>query len=119
MRFPRTRLATDWHADESRLRGIVRRVLTRGLPEANPDYRLDLVRECWVEFDADGMPNREIGLGEDGSPVLAGPDDRNYGFWLDTIMRFDNFTGEQVDAAEFEDMWRLWLDSSGRGTTTA
>lgn len=119
MQFLRTRLATDWPAEESVLRETVRKVLTRILPEANPDYRVDLVREWWIEFDADGEPGREIGLGDDGSPVLAGPDDRNYGFWMDTNMRFEDFTGEELDAEDFENMWRRWLEAHGGGAATA
>ena len=37
---------------------------------------------------------------------MAGPDDRNYGFWLDTNMKLKDFTGEPIEADEFELLWR-------------
>jgi hypothetical protein len=84
------------------------RLLLWFIPEANPDYRgkLHLVHEWFIEFDDEGQPWREIGININGRPVLAGPDDRNYGFWLDTNMTLKDFSGEPVDAAEFERLWR-------------
>jgi hypothetical protein len=119
MRFLRTALATDWPARESRMRGLVRWLLTRVIPEANPDYALHQVREWLVEFDDEGLPGREVGLGSDGQPVLAGPDDRNYGFWLDTNMRFEDFTGTEIDASVFEAAWRRWMDGPRLRTSSA
>ena len=74
---------------------------------ANPDYRprLHLVREWFVEIGDDSLPWREIGLNGAGEPVLAGPDDRNYGFWLDTNMTLAEFSGEPISQEEFEAVW--------------
>jgi hypothetical protein len=119
MRFLRTRLATDWPADKSRTRQLVRWALTRVIPDANPDYTFDKVRQWLVEFDDDGLPVREVGLDGAVAPVLAGPDDRNYGFWLDSNMRFEDFTGEEVDAAVFEDAWQRWQQGPGFSTSPA
>lgn len=82
--------------------------MTRLLPDANPDYRLDQVRAWLIEFDEEGLPGREIGLDGKGAAVLAGPDERNYGFWLDTNMKWDDFEGEPVTAEAFESAWRRW-----------
>ena len=75
--------------------------------DANPDYspRLHLVREWFVEIGDDSLPWREIGLNGAGEPVLAGPDDRNYGFWLDTNMTLADFVGEPITREQFEDVW--------------
>lgn len=77
------------------------------VPIANPDLdpKLHLVKEWFVEFDEDGHPGREIALGIDGQPVYAGPDDRNYGFWLDTDMTFSNFEGDAISAEQFDKKW--------------
>lgn len=109
LRYLRTKLATDW-TTESRAVRVARWLLTRVIPEANPDYRFDEVREWLVEFDDDGRPCREIGLDGGGGVVLAGPDERNHGFWLDTDMRFEDFGGEEIDAAGFEEVWGRWLE---------
>jgi len=79
---------------------------------ANPDYRprLHLVREWFVEIGDDSLPWREIGLNGAGEPVLAGPDDRNYGFWLDTNMTLADFVGEPVTREQFEDVWSDFWD---------
>ncbi len=80
MRFIRTRLATDWpEPSNSLFAKILRRV------SANPDYESHFhqVAEWLVEFDDEGNPGREVGLNETGPPVLAGPDEKNYRFWLE------------------------------------
>ena len=106
MRHLRTKLATEGGADPSAVQKVLRWALTRVLPDANPDYRFDLLHEWLVEFDDEGLPGREVGLGADGEPVFSGPNDRNYGFWLDTHMTIDDFEGEPVDAEVFEVAWR-------------
>src|SRR5687768_2350812 len=100
MPFLRTKLATDWPKDLGQSTGerIIRGLLWF-VPEANPDYngKMHLVHEWLIEFDAEGDPSREIGVDAAGKPVLAGPDARNFGFWLDTNMQFKDFSdGESV-----------------------
>ena len=52
------------------------RLLRRILPAANPDFE-DLFEEVsywYVEYDTVGKyTNREVGLGEDGSPLTIAP----------------------------------------------
>lgn len=110
MRYLRTELATDFQTEprgpSNGTIGISWFVASsfRHL-DANPDYQLPEVRSWLIEFDDDGMPDREIGLNEHGEPVLAGPDDRNYGFWLDTNMKLADFTGYEISAEYFESCW--------------
>ena len=83
--------------------------------DASPDYDLDPVAEWLIEIDEDGLPFREIGLGVDGEPVLAGPDSRNYGFWLDTNMTHADFEdAEPIEESEFESIWDAWYAEPGR-----
>jgi hypothetical protein len=74
LRVLRTKLATDFQQEKKS--GFIKSVLHR--LDSNPDYQLHLVREWLVEFDNDDLPFREIGLGDNGQSVLAGPNDRNY-----------------------------------------
>ncbi len=39
--------------------------------------------------------------------MFAGPDKTNYGFWLDTNMKYEDFEGEPIDKDEFERYWSL------------
>ena len=75
---------------------------------SNPDYdeKLHLVCIWYIEFE-DFIPRREIGVELSAQPVLLGPDTSNYGFWLDTNMTYDDFSGELVSKDEFEEMWAL------------
>ena len=109
--YLRTNLATDWpenpaaSVSEKIIRGILWFV-----PEANPDYtaKMHLVKEWLIEFDDEGSPSREIGISKTGGPVLAGPDSRNYGFWLDTNMQLKDFSeGEIVSKDHFEKVWAI------------
>ena len=110
--YLRTKQGTSWG---KRARpSLLARIALFLLPSANPDYegKRHLVREWLIEFDEQGHPWREIGLDADGKPLLAGPDRRNYGFWLDTNMRIADFHGESITAEEFE---RLWQAAGPRG----
>jgi hypothetical protein len=110
--YRRTTLSTDWPA-VTRPKRLLARVADRILPKSNPGYdaKMHLVREWLIEFDEEGNPWREIGVGADGKPVLAGPDGQNYGFWLDTNMKIADFLGEAITVEEFE---RLWQESGAR-----
>src|SRR3974390_2210684 len=109
MQYLRTKLATDWPEDLGR--SISERII-RGIrwfiPEANPDYKakMYLVKEWLNEFDDEGNPWREIGVDREGKPVLAGPDAKNYGFWLDTHMHFNDFNDREIVSEDiFEKIW--------------
>lgn len=107
MRYLRPRLATDFQKEKHS--GLFTRIIDRLDP--NPDYQYQLVREWLIEFGDDDLPFPEIGLNENGRPIFTGPDDRNYGFWLDTNMKYDGFKGEVVSPEIFE---ALWVESHGR-----
>ena len=74
---------------------------------SNPSYdKLHLVAVWYIEF-IDGEPWREVGFDLAGKPVVSGPDAINYGFWLDTNMTLDDFSGESIPKEEFESVWLL------------
>ncbi|MCP4976353.1 MAG: hypothetical protein GY931_09355 [Maribacter sp.] len=108
MLFLRTKQATDWPSDNQSKGEKIIRGLLFFIPTANPGYdgKMHLVKEWLVEFNSDGLPNREIGMNSNGDPVIAGPDNDNYGFWLDTNMELSDFIGEEVLQEEFEQLWK-------------
>ena len=105
MRYLRTTDSTNHQPSSLAVR--IARALLFFIPVANPDYeaKVHLVRAWLVEFDDEGWPDREIGLDATGSPVVAGPNKRNYGFWLDTNMKFGEFTGSAIEEEQFETLW--------------
>ncbi len=110
-KYLRTKLATEWpekSADASLATRLWRKFELKIL--SNPTYhtRMHLVKEWLIEFDGE-KPGREIGLGEDGKPVLAGPTTVDYGFWLDTNMHYSDFKGTPLKQSEFI---RYWVDSA-------
>ncbi|MCH9693469.1 MAG: hypothetical protein K0U72_03075 [Gammaproteobacteria bacterium] len=106
MNYLRTTLATDWTEGQAP-EGMFVRLLKTFVPEANPGYdnKMHLIREWYLEFDTDENPWREIGLDARGAPVIAGPSNNDYGFWLDTNMKRDDFEGDPITQAEFEQKW--------------
>jgi hypothetical protein len=109
MRYLSTKLGTGF--DGERHPTVAERALNRLNP--NPDYDLSLVHEWFLEFDDDDAPFRELGLDSSGAPVLAGPNDGNYGFWLDTNMRYSDFDGTAISAHQFELKWKAWAKNDG------
>ena len=102
MPFIRTTQGTDWVKPSGWLARLISSIDT-----ANPSYRgrYHLVRAWVIEFDERGVPYREVGLDSNGSPVLAGPRQRDYGFWLDTGMHYGDFVGDPVTQEDFETLW--------------
>ena len=102
-------MATGWSRTDDTFTAKVAHFVVRFLPASNPDYKdlLPSINEWLVEFTKDGLPCREIGLNSNGDPILCGPDKRNYGYWLDTNMKENNFVGESIAESEFERLWLL------------
>ena len=102
MRYLRTVLATHFPEPSNWWQRLM------STDTANPSYRAQYHRiRCWlIEFDDDGHPWREIGLDAQDSVVVAGPSKTDYGFWLDTNMRYADFVGEPVTQEYFEQVWK-------------
>ena len=110
MKYISTTMATDWPEKEPWKSKVLKTILFF-IPKANPGYepKMHLVKKWLIEFEEeDGklLPWREIGMDSNGTPVFAGPDKKNYGFWLDTNMKFEEFEGETIDKDEFERVWK-------------
>lgn len=60
---------------------------------ANPDFddKIEDVTLWFIEYDdvVNHIANREIGFAKDGRIIVKMPDDRNYGYWLDTNCELD------------------------------
>ncbi|WP_298538056.1 hypothetical protein [uncultured Algibacter sp.] len=111
MKYLKTKFATDWPEGKSWKEKLLNRILFF-IPRTNPDYedKMYLVKSWLIEFletNGELLPRREIALDENENPIFAGPDKRNYGFWLDTNMTFENFEGELINKTEFERHWEL------------
>ena len=107
MKYIRTDLATDWPEKERWKDRLIRMALFF-IPEANPSYRKRMheIKEWLIEFDEEGNPWREIGVGSNGEAIVAGPSETDYGFWCDTHMTYNDFPKENIEKNEFEELWR-------------
>ena len=82
-------------------------------PSSNPDYddKLEDVEQWYIEYDDSNYDEvlREIGLNANNEVIVKMPDDRNYGFWLDTDMKLEDFKEsfyiEMITETEFNDLW--------------
>jgi hypothetical protein len=83
------------------------RLLTSVIPLANPDFTgiYPNVKSWWVEIDAGGVPQRELGFDAFGEAIVAGPIGQNMGFWTDSHMVFDAVEHEVVPNDVFESAW--------------
>jgi len=111
MKYLKTKKATDWPKEKNWKEKLITIILFF-IPRANPDYenRMYLVKSWLIEFlenDGELLPWREIALDENGNPIFAGPDKRNYGFWQETKMKYEDFEGNLIDKNEFERLWKM------------
>jgi hypothetical protein len=108
VQFIRTTKATNWKKPIPTISERITKLFLSIVPRANPGYesKLHLVHEWLIEFDDEGLPNREIGITKKGEPVIAGPSEKNYGFWLDTNMSIADFCGDPLTEYEFETTWK-------------
>ena len=52
------------------------------------------------------MPYREIGLDKNNEPIFSGPNEKDYGFWLDTNMDINDFKNvEEITQEYFNETW--------------
>ena len=103
-----TNLATDWQEDELVV-GPLLKLLHRLTPDANPGYqgRMHLIDRWLIEVEAAGQLGREVGLTKENEIAVAGPSDRDYGFWCDTNMTETDLAGQEISPTEFERYWKL------------
>ncbi len=83
------------------------------IPAANPDFEgiHDNVRKWWVEIDAAGVPQRELGFDAVGEAIWAGPFGRNYAYWTDEDMVFEAAKHKVVPKDEFDSAWSAFVAS--------
>ncbi|MCF6318931.1 MAG: hypothetical protein L3J83_06595 [Proteobacteria bacterium] len=106
VKFLRITIGTEFKQKKSVLIRFIK-LLLFFVPVANPDYesKIHLVKEWLIEFDENDQPFREIGINKDGDVVISGPNERDYGYWLDTNMRYSDFKGTPVSKKKFEALW--------------
>jgi hypothetical protein len=82
-------------------------------PAANPNFESTHgnVRKWWVEIDAAGVPQRELGFDARGEPIRAGPFGRNMGYWTDSNMLFEVDKYRAVPSDEFDSAWSAFKAS--------
>ena len=88
MNYGSTTQATDFAPDDWKVRLF--RAALWFIPRANPDFEplFVHVRRWLVEVDDSGRVQREVALGNDGAPLFAAPNERNFGFWTDSAKAF-------------------------------
>lgn len=113
MHYYSTTLATNIPEPDWRTRLFV--LLFFFVPRANPDFEplFPRVRRWFVEVDETGNSTRELGLDEQGTPITAGPWERNFGFWTDSPGPFPTDSAEQLSQAKFEQAWASFAGSRG------
>jgi len=103
--YLKTKIATDWGTPKPD--GVLVKLMRRFVPEANPSYRdkMQLIDMWYIEFDEQGLPNREVGVDSNGIPVVAGPSSTDFGYWLDANVTDVDLDGVEIEEQEFEALW--------------
>ena len=94
------------------LKTVVRKFLFAILPKANPDFenKIELVNFWYLEFeDENQIPVREIGVNAKNEVVLKMPFKKNYGYWTDNLLKYDDFNRLfKITKIEEETFKKLW-----------
>jgi hypothetical protein len=96
--------------------GIVKTILERLLPQANPDFERSYqeVVDWWFELDDKNVVHREVAFNASGRAIAAGPLGENYGIFTDLDSAPEGL-GPEVDASTFEQRWQevrdRWFES--------
>lgn len=108
-------MGTNWPARDPWQVRVIRTVLFF-VPSAHPDWdgKLHLIREWWIEFDENGLATREMGISEEGVPIVSAPDGRNYGFWTDSGTCIEDLELERTHSLAAADFLAAWAKSPSR-----
>jgi hypothetical protein len=114
MRYYSTTLATNLRPADWRMKLVY--TLLWFIPRSNPDFEVHFsrVRRWYVEVDDSGLPSRELGIDERGTPITAGPWERNFGFWTDSGEPLPAERTEEIAKDVFEAMWERFADSEAQ-----
>lgn len=118
IQFQAPKSATKTEDENSLKRSIknfATNILTKVFPTANPDFenKIDDVEYWLVECDkVSGIPQREIGLDQQGRVIMKMPFKDNYGYWTDNNLLLDNFKEHfkvsEITKEVFEQQWKLF-----------
>jgi hypothetical protein len=114
MRYYSTTLATNLRPADWRMKLVS--TLLWFIPRSNPDFEIHFsrVRRWYLEVDDSGLPSRELGVDERGTPITAGPWERNSGFWTDFGEPLPVERTEEIAKDVFEAMWDRFTDLQAR-----
>jgi|RhiMethySRZTD1v2_1073278.scaffolds.fasta_scaffold2868698_2 hypothetical protein len=109
MRYFSTTLGTNLKPADWRMKLVY--ALLWFIPRSNPDFEVHFssIRRWYIEVDDSELPVREIGLDDNGTPITAGPWERNFGFWTDSGEPLPKDRLEEIDSAEFETVWQRFV----------
>lgn len=97
--------------DSTFIENLMGKVLGKIIAKANPDFddKIEMVSEWLVEFDNEGIPNREVGLDETGVAIVKMPWNDNYGYWVDNNLTeqdfYKTFEVVKIEKLDFERLW--------------
>lgn len=115
-RAPKSAIRTETESSlKSSVKNFARNILTKVFPVANPDFenKINEVEYWLVECDkVSGIPQREIGLDQQGRVIMKMPFNDNYGYWTDNNLLLDNFKEQfkvsDITKEAFEQQWTLF-----------
>jgi hypothetical protein len=104
---------SPWNKREDSKHTFIEKIIFALKLSSNPDYdgggKIDDVGYWLLEVDEDDVPIREIGLDENDKVILKTPYKKNYGYWTDNTLKYEDFTlqfkTEKIDPIYFNDKW--------------
>lgn len=106
-------------SSQSSIKNFAKNILAKIFPVANPEFenKIDDVEYWLVECDKEsGIPQREIGLDQQGRVIMKMPFKDNYGYWTDNNLLLndfkEHFAVSEISKEVFEEQWTLFDKTS-------
>lgn len=97
---------------------LIEKFLSTIIPKANPDFENEIqnINTWLIEFDGCGIPEREIGLDNDGKTVMTMPWKDNYVYWTDNNFHLQDFINgfkySEIKNEYFEQRWNQFDENN-------
>ena len=96
---------------ESSIWDCIHWILSKLIPKANPDFekKYKNIDTWYIEYDDEKhFTTKEIGIDKDGNVIVKAPFYNNFGLWVDSDMKYEDYLSYDICVITKNDFNLLW-----------